>query len=304
MPIRFTVSLVFVAIALLLMGGCQNSPPTVVYIVVTPTPDAASTAEAETTAEATDPIEVAGASTPTEDQTLASNLLATSAAETLQATQTVAQATIIFQQTQNAGAIAATQASAATVMAMATANADATVQAQIQADSTLNAQTSLTPRATNTPTVTPLPSGFPTPVVAEIQVAEQLFERGRMFWLQPTDEIWVLVIDGEGRGTWSVYPDTYMDGEVLSEVIAPADGLITPERGFGKLWREAQSVRDALGFAVTPEFGYVSPYVYNAGGSMAGAQYTPGPGYHIIYSLYGEQFRFNEVDGTWQLGGG
>ncbi|MDL1901344.1 hypothetical protein FBR02_11290 [Anaerolineae bacterium CFX9] len=302
MPIRFTVSLLFVALALMLMGGCQNSPPTVVYIVVTPTPETEPTAGAEATAEATDAEAVASAATQTADATLASAMLATSAAETLQATQTVAQATIAFQQTQNAGAIAATAASAATVEALATANADATVQAQAQR--TLEAQASQTPRATQTPSVTPLPSGFPTPVVAEIQVAEQLYERGRMFWLQPTDEIWVLVITEEGRGTWSVYPDTYADGEVLAEIPSPGDGLIVPERGFGKLWRESQTVRDALGYAVTPEFGYVSPYVYNAGGSMSGSRYTPGPGYHIIYSLYGEQFRFNEVDGTWQLGGG
>jgi hypothetical protein len=49
----------------------------------------------------------------------------------------------------------------------------------------------------------------------------------------------------------------------------------------------------------------VSRYEYHAGGSVdAAGVYTAGPGYHVVYSLYGEQFRFNEVDGTWQLGGG
>jgi hypothetical protein len=157
-----------------------------------------------------------------------------------------------------------------------------------------------------TPSATPLPPNFPTPVFADIQVAEQLFEGGRMFWLQPTSEIWVLVVTAEGRGTWSVYQDTWVDGDpAIDPSLTPPDTRLQPERGFGKLWREAATVREQLGWAVTPEFGYVSRYEYHAGGSVgADGVYTPGPGYHIVYSLYGEQFRFNEVDGTWQLGGG
>lgn len=158
----------------------------------------------------------------------------------------------------------------------------------------------------STPTRTPLPPNFPTPVFADIQVAEQLFEGGRMFWLQPTSEIWVLVVTAEGRGTWTVYQDTYVDGDPANDPsLTPPEGRLQPERGFGKLWREASAVREQLGWAVTPEFGYVSRYEYHAGGSVdAAGVYTPGPGYHVVYSLYGEQFRFNEADGTWQLGGG
>ncbi|MDZ4764593.1 MAG: hypothetical protein SGI73_08570 [Chloroflexota bacterium] len=152
------------------------------------------------------------------------------------------------------------------------------------------------------PASTELPPGFPTPVRAQVQVAEQLYEGGRMFWLQPTGQIWVLVITGEGRGTWSVYQDNYVDGtDVATDpAIVPPEGRLQPERGFGKLWRESPDVRAALGWAVTPEFGYISDYAYQVSGTDANGSAV---GYHVIYSLYGEQFRFNEIDGTWQLGG-
>ncbi len=152
-------------------------------------------------------------------------------------------------------------------------------------------------------TPTPLPTNFPTATTAEINVAEQVFEGGRMLWIQPTDQIWVLVVTSEGEGTWTVYDDTFEEGDVERDpTITPPQGLYQPERGFGKLWRETPEVREALGWAVTPEFGYVSPYAYHPGGEVVDGEYVPGPGYHVLYSLYGEQFRFNESDGTWMLG--
>lgn len=160
-------------------------------------------------------------------------------------------------------------------------------------------------RAASAPTNTALPPNFPTPVVAQISVAEQLFEGGRMYWLQPTGQIWVLVVTGEGRGTWSIYPDTFVEGDPESDAsIVPPDGFLQPERGFGRLWRDVPAVRESLGWGVTPEFGYTSNYEYHAGGSVeADGEYAAGPGYHVLYSLYGERFRMNEADGTWQLGG-
>jgi hypothetical protein len=72
--------------------------------------------------------------------------------------------------------------------------------------------------------------------------------------------------------------------------------MYQPERGFGKLWRTNQEVRDALGWGVTPEFGYISNYEYHPGGTVDAL----APGYHILFSLYQERFRFNETDGTWE----
>ncbi len=153
---------------------------------------------------------------------------------------------------------------------------------------------------------TDLPPNFPTPIAVPIQYAEQLFENGRMFWLQPIGQIWVLIVTGEGQGTWATYEDTFLEGEPESDpsLVPPEDNMMQPVRGFGKLWRTNDEVRDALGWAVNPEFGYVERYEYHAGGNVDGSGgYTPGPGYHIIYSLYGERFRLNEADGTWVLGG-
>jgi hypothetical protein len=195
---------------------------------------------------------------------------------------------------------------------------EATVEAQSVTE-IVNAPTVVTPQdilpsatipptetpAPRTPTATQPPPNFPTPVFAQIQVAEQLFEHGRMFWLQPTQEIWVLIITSEGRGNWLVYEDSFVEGEPESDpsIVAP-DGMLQPERGFGKLWREVEQVREELGWAVTPEFGYVSRYEFHSGGTIdEGGNFVRGFGYHILYSLYGERFRFNEQDSTWQLGG-
>lgn len=160
--------------------------------------------------------------------------------------------------------------------------------------------------APETPSATPEPTNYPTPVFQEILVAEQLFEHGRMFWLQPIGQIWVLVVTSEGRGTWTVYDDNYTEADPDNDpsIVAP-EGLLQPERGFGKLWREVQQVRDELGWAVTPEFGYVSRYEFHAGGTVNNQgvfTQIPGTGYHVLFSLYGEQFRFNEADSTWKLG--
>ncbi len=172
------------------------------------------------------------------------------------------------------------------------------------ADATAEAappEASLTPATPAAATITvPPPTAttnpLPTPVVSQIQVAEQVFEHGRMFWLQPVNQIWVMAITHEGGGDWSVYQDTFEDGEPESDpALTPEAGFLQPERGFGKLWRENPDVRAALGWAITPEFGYVTRYEYH--------RIAPdrADGFHLLTSLYEETFRFNEADSTWQL---
>jgi hypothetical protein len=170
-----------------------------------------------------------------------------------------------------------------------------------EAGNSLDATT--TPNSPPTPLPTPTAQIFPTTTINQIAVAEQVFEHGRMFWVEPTQQIWVLVIDGTGRGVWTVYEDTFEEGQPESDpsIVAPPD-LLQPMRGFGKLWRENPEVREELGWAVTPEFGYVSNYEYHPGGEVVNGEYVAGPGYHVLFSLYDEAFRFNEADGTWRLG--
>lgn len=156
---------------------------------------------------------------------------------------------------------------------------------------------------TETPTATPTPDIQPTAVLGQIQVAEQVFENGRMFWVQPTQQIWVMFNeDGDAtRGDWVQFEDTFQEGEPESDpTITVPEGRYQPTRGFGKLWRSSPEIRERLGFGLTSEFGYVSSYEYHAGGSIGpDGQWQSGPGYHILFSLYNEQFRFNEADGTW-----
>jgi hypothetical protein len=159
-----------------------------------------------------------------------------------------------------------------------------------------------TPAPTNTPAPTGTPDPRPTATTGRISVAEEVFENGRMFYIQPLDQIWVMVITGEGHGDWSIYPDTFEEGDAeVDPSLVPPDGMYQPERGFGKLWRDNPEVREALGWAVTPEFGYESSYRYQPGGEMVNGQFVPGPGYHVLFSLAGEAFQFNEDDNTWQF---
>lgn len=267
------------ASALAMLTACGANQPPIVVMIVTATPQVGQ------------PIDVVMATpaalspTPTDANEVEVFLTATAFVQA--ATDAVApQVTAV-----NADANPIEAVTATAIIAGATASAEAA--------SPLTAPTAAAVERTA------LPVGFPTPVIAQIQVAEQLFERGRMFWVEPTGELWVITVTREGGGDWLVFPDTYTEGDAESDPsLVPPAGLQQPLRGFGKLWRESQEVRDALGWAVTPEFGYVSRYEYYPGGTMdANGQYEAGPGYHVLYSLYSEQFRFNEIDATWQLGG-
>lgn len=236
-------------LAAAVIAGCQGPPPTLVYIVVTATPETAG-AQTELTAEAT-------------------------------------------------------SSSTESVVVVPTSTLEIPTETLLPQES---ATPTVPPTDTPVPTVGPtdLPPSFPTPWIAQIPVAEQLYEHGRMFWVGPIKQIWVLKIVSEGHGTWEVYQDDFVDGEPENDPnLVPPDGRYQPQRGFGKLWRESPGLRDALGWGVTPEFGYASRYEYHAGGSVdASGNYVAGPGYHILFSLGGEEFRFNEADGTWELGNG
>jgi hypothetical protein len=161
--------------------------------------------------------------------------------------------------------------------------------------------TTTTIQASPTPQMTATIDPFPTPTVGQIQAAEQVFEHGRMMWIQPRKQIWVMIDDGSGKGKWSVFEDTFQDGESeFDPSLVPPEGKYQPERGFGKIWRENQAIHDALGWGLTPEFGYVSNYEYHPGGKVEQGQYVPGPGYHIMFSLSQDKFQFNEADYTWK----
>lgn len=183
-----------------------------------------------------------------------------------------------------------------------------TAQAEAAVTGTPEATDAVTPSATatQTSTMTPTPDVFPTPVVGQIYIAEQSYQTGRMLWLQPIDQIWVIYTDEAGRNIWAVYNDTFEEGMLETdptiEAQIPEPGLIQPERGFGKLWRENPEIRNRLGWAIEPEFGYSTRYEYRAGGEVnAQNEYVPGPGVHLVETLNREVLTFDVESGTWSI---
>jgi hypothetical protein len=102
----------------------------------------------------------------------------------------------------------------------------------------------------------------PAQAPQETWAAQQSFQNGRMLWLEEV-----------GSGTWTTrvilvlyddhrceqYTDTWSEDQPESDPsITPPDGLLQPIRGFGKVWRENATVRDRLGWALSPEQGFTT----------------------------------------------
>jgi len=109
------------------------------------------------------------------------------------------------------------------------------------------------------------------------QAAEQIFEHGRMIWLQeiPSENdgwgkaqgptIYVLYnyyVNGESTGgQFQTFDDTWTSDEQESDPsIVPPEGLYQPIRGFGKVWRNNPEVRERLGWALATERGFDGAY--------------------------------------------
>jgi hypothetical protein len=93
-----------------------------------------------------------------------------------------------------------------------------------------------------------------------IEVDKQTFENGVMLRLAGTTTIDVLRKDG----TWSQIPDTYQEGQALSDVGAPPSGRYAPVGAFGALWRQQSGPQSPLGWATTQSgraTGAVQPFV-------------------------------------------
>lgn len=82
--------------------------------------------------------------------------------------------------------------------------------------------------------------------------AVQSFENGQMVWLGKTQEILVVLYDGE----WRSFADTFKEGEPERDpsLVTPGE-LLQPERGFGKVWRANPDVQEAIGWATQKEQG-------------------------------------------------
>lgn len=184
-----------------------------------------------------------------------------------------------------------------TRIVVVTATPEGTPAAQVDSQ-TVDAPTEevITPEVTENGATISL---VPTPITDQIIIAEQVFENGRMIWLQPRQEIWVMY---DENNEWIIYEDTWQDGmpEFDPNLIIP-EGLYQPMRGFGKLWRENDTVRNILGWAIAPEAGNVTTYTYVfEGGVNDEGTFVQEPGYHTITSYYGGAFIFDEANSTWR----
>lgn len=173
-------------------------------------------------------------------------------------------------------------------------------------------------RATAAPGASPTTNPFPPDTRMQVFIAQEDFQGGYLFWIQTTGNFWVLLPATlpkkddpktvPSSGQWRIYKDTYKDTEPETDpsFVPPAGNLFQPKRGFGKLWRETPELRDALGWATTPEFALNTSYIYQPGGTVNDkGEYVPGPGKHILVSLGRNTFEFKEpapgeTFGTWK----
>jgi hypothetical protein len=88
-------------------------------------------------------------------------------------------------------------------------------------------------------------------------IAAQPFERGAMVWVSRADggpgQIFVLTTVPSADLIWTLYIASYIEGEPIGIDELPPPGKFSPVRGFGKLWRTVPEVRQALGWAISPE---------------------------------------------------
>ncbi len=111
-------------------------------------------------------------------------------------------------------------------------------------------------------------------------MAEQVFERGRLVWLQTNN--WInprsqpIIFVMNNSGGWVSRADDFVAGEPESDpALVPPDGLYQPVGSLGKLWRN--ELRDSLGWALAPEVRYTgalqegwTPQPGGVGGSWSG----------------------------------
>lgn len=129
--------------------------------------------------------------------------------------------------------------------------------------------------------------GCPAAEDSTIRGTYQDFENGTMVWRSDTNEIYVHYDDG----TAAYYPEsTYAwMGEPEVSDVPPLERQV-PVSGFGKVWANAEGVREALGWALDTEQGYqmrVQPVAPTRQPHPQFAVYFTLPGGEVIGTGYG-----------------
>ena len=105
------------------------------------------------------------------------------------------------------------------------------------------------------------------------QVAVEKFEKGTMVW--SGEKVYVINNDG----TVKEYQDSFKDGmQLKSGAIPPTAYLQEPVRGFGKVWRENNDVKEKLGWATEKEYLSNAKVTTYENGSLFRLEESPYPG--------------------------
>lgn len=115
-----------------------------------------------------------------------------------------------------------------------------------------------------------------------VDLVQEAFEGGQVFWRGDTLQIYVLT----SKGTWKAHKDTWAETDLPVTPLVPPEGKFAPVRGIGKLWTEDLTVRADMGWALEAERGYSGAVQEFEKGAMVWSDLK------AIYVLY--------ADGTWQ----
>lgn len=123
--------------------------------------------------------------------------------------------------------------------------------------------------------------GCPTSNPYVVHGVYQTFEHGAMFWRESSGYIFVLseiaIEQGQATDSWWRFGDSFQEGDPESDPdIQAPEGLLQPVRGFGGVWRNNGFVRDALGWASSPETAIDSVWAdFEGGWMMTGPDGSP-----------------------------
>jgi serine/threonine protein kinase len=124
--------------------------------------------------------------------------------------------------------------------------------------------------------------GCPTNNGGSVQMVQETFQNGRMFWREDIDKIYVLY----NNGSWARYDDIWKEGQPEYSCDGPPSPP-TPLRGFGKIWCTYPNVRSDLGNATTHEWAEVNRVQDFSGGL-------------IIQDDSGHTYTLLADDGSWR----
>ncbi len=103
----------------------------------------------------------------------------------------------------------------------------------------------------------PEPASCPAGEVVEGPHIEQVFEGGRMIYVEAEDRVYVLFADGLSPA-WTSFQNRYVEGETpdRDENFVPPPERFQPTRILGLIWRASDPVRNRLSLGVAPETAY------------------------------------------------